>query len=718
MKMRFNQDWKARILDGEHKTDYFSATVPGNVQRDYAEHIGILENLQFANNVAKLESVEKSTWEYKAELNYDLKPDQKLYFVAEGIDYIFDILLDGEKVYSQEGMYTPVELDLTKKAHKGSILQVIIHPHPIRSGSYIRTRDEASQSCKPPVCYGWDWNPRLLISGIWMPAFLETRGKAFINTCEPSYKLDLEKLHADLSFDIDCEEAPVITIYAPDGKEVYCGTETEISIDNVELWWCNGQGEPNLYTWKAETSDDTKTGTIGFKTLRLVRNKGFEIEEPVFPKPQLLAPITIELNGRRIFAKGSNYVNPELFFGNISKETYETQVLYAKEAHMNIFRIWGGAGLAKPEFYDLCDKHGILVWQEFMLACNDYTGTKHYLSVLEREAISVIKKMRHHACLAFWCGGNELFNAWSGLDEQSHALRLLNKLCYEYDNDRPFIMTSPITGMAHGGYTFVDRDGREVFEMFQSANFSAYTEFGVPSISPVHQLRKIIPEDELFPIVKTDAWIAHHGFEAWRPASWVHLETLEQYFGKSESLEETVARSTWLQCEGYKAVFEEGRRQWPSCSMSLNWCFNEPWVTAAGNSLISYPNIQKPAYFAVKDSLRPIMASARIPKFSWIDGEKLSFELWYHNDTNKASSNTVKVEIELGNKKFDMLSWETGEVDANSNKMGPTVNFVIPADEKANKLIVRIVTDDGIENKYELLYKCRVEQKALRGLNQ
>ena len=90
---------------------------------------------------------------------------------------------------------------------------------------------------------------------------------------------------------------------------------------------------------------------------------------------------------------------------------------------------------------DICDEMGILVWQEFMLACNDYPDEKHYLEVLEKEGKSIIKSIKRHPSLALWCGGNELFNSWSGMDEQSLALRLLNKLCYEYDRDHPYLIT-------------------------------------------------------------------------------------------------------------------------------------------------------------------------------------------------------------------------------------------------------------------------------------
>ena len=717
--MKFEQKWYAGVKKENGCQEYFPATVPGNVQRDYAAHIGILEDIMFGDNVTKLEETEGWTWEYSTTLDFDADSDQKVFFVAEGIDYIFDIILDGALLHSQEGMYTKVELDVTKIAHKGSKLKIIIYPHPILEGSIKRDRSEASGSCKPPACYGWDWNPRLLISGMWLPAFIEVRNNDFIRNFEVKYKLDVETLHADVNFEIDCDSNPLITFTDPDGNVVYKGYDTEISLDNVRLWWCNGQGEPELYTLKAETHGDSKTGKVGFRTVKLVRNQGDDIDTKHFPKGPYLAPITIELNGRRIFAKGTNYVGCDIFNANTPPVRNEMLVRWAREANMNIIRVWGGSGLAKPEFYDYCDENGIMVWQEFMLACNNYKGTPHYLEVLEREAKSIILSLRHHPCLVFWCGGNELFNAWSGMDDQSLALRLLNKLCYEYDKERPFLMTSPVRGMSHGGYSFREPDGKEVFEVFSKSLHTAHTEFGQPSIAPVEQLKKIIPENELFPIEPTDSWVYHHGFKAWRDQSWCHLDIIEHYFGKQDSLGKYVELSQWLQDEGYKAAFEESRRQWPRCSMAINWCYNEPWLTAANNSLISYPDIKKPAYYAVKNALRSSMPTAKIPKFKWKNGEKIGFELWYLNDSNETVSDTVKVSVVIGDKIEELLTWETGNVGSGVNKQGPTAYYTLPPVENVDRFIIKLTSTTGLsDNEYKLAYYCVKPQRKVQLMNQ
>lgn len=715
--MRFYQEWLASRYDENRKINYesFKAEVPGNVQYDYAVFKGF-GDIQFADNVKKFKEIEDYWWVYKTTLNFDKKENEKVWFVSEGIDYIFDIKLDGDVIFSSEGMFSKTELDITEKAKKGSILEVVIHPHPKRKGA-DECRDQADQSVKPPFCYGWDWNPRLLVSGIWRDAYIEIRDEFYVNRCEPFYELSEDLKTAEVEFKTDATAVVTYTVFDQEGNIVYKGTEPKFTLKDINLWWCNGQGKPYLYSWTAETKGHFLRGKIGFKTLRLVRNGGTENEPREFPKGRYAAPITVNLNGRRIFAQGSNWVNPELFTGRVTKERYQELIDLAVEANINILRIWGGSGINKPEFYELCDEKGILVWQEFPLACNNYVGTKHYLEVLEKEAVSIIKDLRSHPCLAFWCGGNELFNGWSKMDDQSEALRLLNKLCYEHDFGRSFMSTSPLIGMAHGGYTFRDFwTGADVFESFNNSKHTAYTEFGVPSISPVEQLKKIIPKNELFPIEETESWTIHHGFSAWVGDSWLCLSTLRYYFGEPKSLEDAVEKSWWLQEVGYKAIFEEARRKWPYCSMAINWCFTEPWITAANNTAISYPNVKKAGYFAMKESLRPVLASARIPHFVWGGGDCFSAELWLLNNSPEVAESKINAFIEIGNERFELVNWQTGEVEALTNKIGPSLNFVLPYVENCDCFYLKLETADGKYNSsYKLKYKYK-KQEELKGI--
>lgn len=709
--MRFDQKWMGRNCQ-KNPEQWFEAQVPGNIQHDYAIFHNF-EDWNYASNYEQFLPLEEDHWEYSAVLSYDKKEGDRVFFVSGGIDYTYEVLINGKKIYFYEGMYRGFELDLTDHLNgKKDVLTVHIYPHPKSTGGRPNTRDEADACCKPPLSYGWDFNPRLLNSGMWEEAYIETRAPSYIGNCEVLATLSDDLTCGTVTFDFSCELPCTATIYDADGNEVLSGTDRKVTVQSPKLWWCNGQGDPYLYRWEIKNEHESRSGSIGFRTVKLVRNEG-AVDPREFPKGRYDAPITIELNGRRIFAKGTNWVAPSLFWGLLDEEIYETHIRMAHDANMNFFRMHAGSGRAKRFFYDMCDRHGILLWQEFPLACNNYRDTPHYMSMLESEAVAMIRDLRHHPSLALWCGGNELFNGWSGMDEQSHALRLLNKLCYEYDYARPFLYTSPLIGMAHGGYTFWEKaQGGETIGAFQNARHTAYTEFGLPSITDAKLLRKVIPEDELFPIRKTKSWITHHGFYAWGEARWLCQDVLEMYFGPANSLEELVAQSDWLQCEGYRAIFEEARRQWPHCSMALNWCLNEPWTTAANNTLIAFPSNPKPSLEYVKNALRPTLFSAKIPCFTWYMNDTFEAELWFLNDTPAAAEGKVTVSLTLGEETVTLLEWNA-KAEANRNLRGPTVRCLLPLVEKADRLILRLEAENGQASTYTYQYKPKKRRKPV-----
>lgn len=694
--MRFDQTWKLRQVGGE----WFPAQVPGNIQYDYAVSHDF-GDIHFGMNHLRFLEIEDWEWEYRTELNFTAAEGERVWFVTRGVDYFFDIAINGEIIHKHEGMFTIVELDITDYLRGGDTLSVFVHPHPKKPGEPV-DRNQAAASCKPAVSYIWDYHPRVLPSGIWDETYIETRTDATVCSAEVTYTLAEDFSSAAVHFDADCGAPCEFILEDAEGNVVYAGSEPDFVLDAPHLWWCRGQGEAYLYRWTVRSASDAKTGTVGFRRIALVMNDGSWIEPALFPKSRSDAPATFELNGRRIFAKGSNWVLPEMFPGNLTEEMIARHLQLVYDANMNILRCHGGSAINKDFFYSECDRLGIMVWMEFPLACNNYVGTPAYLRTLEAEATAIIRRLRPHVSVSLWCGGNELFNNWSGMTDQSLALRLLNKLCYELSPERPFIMTSPLNGMGHGGYTFWDPDQEcDCFQLFQKSSNTGYCEFGNPGIHSVEYIKSIIPEDELFPPKPGASWEAHHAFNAWQATRWLCLDVMGRYWDV-DSLENMVHYSQWLQCEGYKGIFEEARRQWPHCAMALNWCFSEPWKTAVNNSLVSYPCEPKPAYDAVAGSLRDVMFSARIPKFDWKEGEVFRAEVWMLNDTQAPADAPVEVEVELGGVVYPMFTWNA-HTEPNRNTLGPSVNLTLPHAEDG-AITLRLKAGE-YSSEYRLVYK-------------
>lgn len=696
----------------------FSAQVPGACQLDYGKYAG-LPDYKYSDNHKLYDDLKNRYWKYSTVIPV-CKKGKRLFFVSKGIDYRFDILADGKKIFEQEGMFKKVDIEIPPAAY-GKELCVIIYPAPMRENPK-NSAYEAACSFKPPVCYGWDFHPRLITQGIWDETYFDEREKSYIDYLGVTYELsdDFKFVTVKIESEIAaaCGGKIELKLVSPCGKEVYAASYSDsqkthvFGLENPELWFCHNYGEPKLYTLEAKLVSggkelDSVSKKIGFRRVKLVpQDCNWWLDR--FPFTQAYPPITVELNGVQVFAKGSNWVAPEVFPGLIDDNCYDTLLDDFKEMHANFVRCWGGAVVGKDRFFEDCDKLGILVWQEFPLACARYDDDEHYLSVARAEAEYIIRRLREHACLAVWCAGNELYVGGSQNTPQSHVIRMLNSLCFVLDKNTPWLDTSPMFGMRHGHYTFRNSEGEECFKSFDIVKATAYNEFGCPSMASYDYLQKIIPQEDLnleAILAEKPAWVAHNALKAWTNDSWIQLSVIEHYFGKAKSLKDLIVKSQILQTAGYKLMFEEARRQKQNCNFALNWCFDEPYPNAAGNSLLSYPSVKKAAYFGVENSLRDTVLSAKFKKFSWTEGETFQAELWMLNDgVKEVNKGTAEIILKLENKEYSLMKWEYGDLEINKNKQGNTAVFVLPKHKSCLFEVILRCEHAEYNNSYKLLY--------------
>lgn len=714
----------AAPTDTPREEDWIPATVPGAVQLDWAAARD-LPDPHYARNVEKWQGLEDFWWLYRVAVpEVVLAADERLFLTGDGLDYRGTFRLSGQIVLDHTGCFTPFELEVTDAA-AGSMIEILVHPAPKRHAEPA-DRSQASNVTKPAVSYGWDWHPRLIPLGLCEPVTFEIRGRSDLRHVDFRYTLAPDFSSAEIVVTVESPQPGPFTwrLLDPDGDLALAASTGTATLDRPRLWWTHDHGDPALYTLKVTLDHaNVVTRRVGFRRVRLVMHEGAWDHPATFPKSRSHPPITLELNGRRIFARGANWVNPDIFHGRITAETYRPLLALARDGHFNLLRCWGGAPVSRESFFEQCDELGLLVWQEFPLACNPYPDDPDYLAALDRESRAIIRRVRQHPCLAIWCGGNELFNAWSGMDDQSLALRLLNRNCYDLDPLTQFLPTSPLDGMAHGDYRFLDTDGRDVFQIMQQAAGTAYTEFGCAGPSPVEVLKAIIPGDELWPPRPGTSWDTHHAFGAWDadPTSWLCTDTINHFFGPSESLDQLVGRGEWLQTEGFRSIYEEARRQAPRCSMALAWCYNEAWPCAAGNSLISHPAQPKPAYFAAKSACRPVLASARIPKFQWRSGELFEAGIWLLSDNPTAfPGGELIATLECDGTTTELLRWTFAHLPARTNLAGPSVRVRLPPSECGEfRLALTIADHPHLDSTYRLslLPPNTPEGAGTRGLN-
>jgi beta-mannosidase len=726
---------------------FVAAVVPGAVQLDWAR-AHAMADFTVGDNAQDYCWMEDVFWHYRASLAALPPPaaTERLSFVCAGIDYRFCIRCGGTTLLEQEGMYTPLDIDISDYAGTDAVLEVIIYPAP-KSIPHPPTRDQADQCVKPAVSYGWDFHPRLIPLGIWESAAVLYRPTQHLRSLACTSLLDDDFAAATLTLELHttpgCESSVQLEVFDPQGQSILtlnaqitspC-TRLQTRIATPQLWWPRTEGAQALYRVNAQLIDtrgacvQQLAQRIGFRRVELVMNQGSWDEPSTFPKSRSIAPITLQINGRRIFCKGANFVGPELFYATTTAQRYDELLTLAADAGMNLLRCWGGSGIQKEPFFERADELGIMLWQEFPLACNNYRSTPHYLEVLEQEARSIVRRLRVHPSVVLWCGGNELFNNWSGMTDQSLALRLLNHICFELDPHTPFLPTSPVMGMGHGAYAFKDGSTNlEVLSLFRARPHSAYTEFGIDSTASVESLRRMLPEADMPQAGRTTPFITARAEADFGPqgrlwsASFISSNA-DSYFDNLDSVEQVVAASRFLQAVGLRAAFEEARRQWPRCSMALNWCLNEPWPALSNQSIIEYPATPKPAFMAVKNALRPVMASAFVAKLVWSSGEAFAAELWMHNDSDETiGGGELEATVELDGIRTVLLQWHHPSLAARTNIQGPQIRYLLPQAAGCTELQLHLThRKHPLWNAhYSLLYRPGEQSAGLwheRGMN-
>jgi len=211
---------------------------------------------------------------------------------------------------------------------------------------------------------------------------------------------------------------------------------------------------------------DAATRRIGLRRLRVV-------QEAVESEPG--SSFTFEINNRPVFIGGANWIPEDLILNRIRPEQYRARLEQARDAHMNMVRVWGG-GIYEPDlFYDLCDELGLLVWQDFMFACGLYPVHPEFLENVRQEAEEVIRRLRNHPSLAIWAGNNEacviaesMGVSGLGIDPARFEARsiyegLLPELCARLDPERLYWPGSPWGGATCGDPTVGDRHSWEVW---------------------------------------------------------------------------------------------------------------------------------------------------------------------------------------------------------------------------------------------------------------
>jgi beta-mannosidase len=434
-----------------------------------------------------------------------------------------------------------------------------------------------------------------------------------------------------------------------------------LEVQDPDLWWTHDLGDPALYDLEVALEE------VGDRLSQVERKVGIrtlELDQSPDPAEPGTRFFRFVLNGVPIFARGADWIPADSFVGAIEKKRYEKLLGTAREANMNMVRVWGGGIYEHDAFYDLCVEKGILVWQDFMFACATYPEEPPQFALeVEAEARYQVRRLRSHPCLALWCGNNE--NQWihdrAHWDDPNNRLpgslyydEVLPRVVAELDGRTPYWPGSPYGGDDHNDRRQGNVHNWEVWHgnfprhfgeearrdpTPENVSFLRYaeddgrfiSEFGMHAAPVVETLRRAIPEDQLY---HHSPSMDHHNKDDPKNKGDNLMLTVT---GLPGNLEEYIDFSMIAQAEGLKFGIEHFRRRKPRCSGTLFWQLNDCWPVLSW-SVLDYYGFAKAGYYYVRRAYAPILAS-----FKALGGGGV--ELWVTNDTLGEVADDVTVRL-------------------------------------------------------------------------
>ena len=442
---------------------WLPAIVPGTVHTDLLAN-KIIPDPFYSDHEKKLAWIDECDWEYRTSFSAGSGKYDQLVF--EGIDTVADIYLNDTLLLTADNMFVAYKLNVSGKINEGTNTLRILVKSAKRYAIQLEEKygklpveleSHRVYLRKAQYSFGWDWGPAFPTAGIWKNVYLEkTSQYSFTNVKFVTEKLEEDTAHVKITYDLrgDLKDLKYVSVkfknrtYKYEGKVDIINNENNtvsIRIENPELWSPNGGGPQNLYTLtliavnKAEEIIDEYKKDVGIRTA--------ELKLDVNDKHSF----QITINGRPVFIKGVNWIPADLFLPRVNNSKYEELLALAKDANINMVRVWGGGIYEEDIFYDTCDKLGLLVWQDFMFACAAYPEYEEFINNVKTEINYQVSRLQNHPSLAVWCGNNE--NEWIWFSKYNSSLsempgynifhKIIPELLESADPDRPYWPSSP-----------------------------------------------------------------------------------------------------------------------------------------------------------------------------------------------------------------------------------------------------------------------------------
>ena len=540
---RFDPHTVAELEAGGYRS--IPATVPGNFELDLVE-AGIAPDPYEGQNAWLFRQYEdRHLWYTTSFSTADAKAEGYVdrFLRFEGIDTVADIYLNGSLLGHTENMLIEHEFSVDGLLREENELLIHIFPTAIESRKYplsagnmgTRYNWDALYIRKPGHMFGWDIMPRLVSGGIWRSVSLVQKPKERI---EQFYLMTLMLKNGNsqaklrVFFEVHTDESDLsslkLTLEGVCGESHFyqehelihtCG-DFRFVLEEPCLWYPRNAGEPSLYhvtvrLWRDGVLRDEKTFRFGIRTVELVRTSTTDQEGN--------GEFLFKINGKKIFCMGTNWV-PLDAFPSRGEARLRSALDMLCDLGCNMVRCWGGNVYERDAFYDFCDEHGIMVWQDFGMACAFYPQGPDFAEKIYQEAVSVIKRLRSHACLVLWAGDNECDIVYRSIGDPNQNIltrKILPHALQEHDVVRPYLPSSPyVDEEAFRTHKPISEDHlwgpRDYFKgnYYGTSVCHFASEIGYHGCPSPDSLACFIPQKSLWPItdandVPNDDWICH-----------------------------------------------------------------------------------------------------------------------------------------------------------------------------------------------------------------
>ena len=628
-----------------------SAKIPGCLHTDLAS-AGIINDIFYRDNNDKYGWVENCSPIYETHFDARLGEDVTLKF--DGLDTFASVYLNGVHLGDTHNMFIPHAFDVSGiLKERDNHLRVEFTPPvkavegmPVAPG-FAFTGDRINAR-RMQCTYSWDWVDRFVTMGIFRPVYLEYReGLEIEDVYVRTDALDRFGASIVAEYTLSGFDKPGIVeaeLLSPSGKVVYRDrfyadhplVVRKMDIPDPELWYPAGYGDQPLYSFRAHTGSSSYETVLGIRTIRIINHKdepGSEYYDRAAEavKSEVAGCRTrddeyfgfkVVVNGTEIFCRGGNWVPCNPFASEESDEKIRTLVKCAREMGANMLRVWGGGLFEKESFFDECDRQGILICHDFLMACGQYPEKEEwFIKELLLESEYAVKFMRNHPCLAWFHGDNE--NAVDGNDTavdytgRDSALDGIFPSIYKYSKNIPLLASSPWGGNVYNSITSGTSHNTnfipEIFDYAYSTDCHDYKEYLAkltsrfvaeePTLGAIcrESMLEFMTEDDLLDDdesilkyhCKTNPGLPRHIYDDVRAFA-------EHVLGKFGDGEDRFFKMKYIQCEWVRLTLELAQRNLGYTNGVIYWMFNDCWPASVGWAFVDYYTRRKPAFYAFK----------------------------------------------------------------------------------------------------------------------